>query len=120
MKIKLASALLIIIAFAGCKKDKDQATPYNAPPPVIVAAKSFSNVTFDNNKMFFSTEGTASTTLDSTQAKLVPTTIDLTYTWDPGYDAAGMLDPIVRSSNIYGWSSTFRTAWSSVSTSVTA
>src|SRR4030095_1076805 len=118
MKIKLVSALLIAIAFTGCKKDDDDNPAPVNNTPVVVAAKSFDNVLFDKDKMFFSTEGTSAVALDSNAAKLVPTTIDLTYTWDGGYDAPGMLDPIVRSSNSYGWSSTFHTAWSSVSEEV--
>jgi hypothetical protein len=113
MKTKILTLALLIITVAGCKK-KDN-NDDNGGSPSVKAAKSFSNVSFDNSKMFFSTLGTSGTTLDSNQAKAVASTIDITYTWDAGYDAPGFLDPVTRSSDLYYWSDQFQTPFTSVS-----
>lgn len=76
-------------------------------------AKSFSHVTFNSAKEFFSLDGNSNSTLDSNQAKLVGSTIDLTYTYDGGYSARGFLDAVTRSSGAYYWSSMFKTSWTS-------
>ncbi|HLG33744.1 MAG TPA: hypothetical protein VI757_02605 [Bacteroidia bacterium] len=135
--LKLTAVIfLITVTIIACNKKDDDNTPNLctdgiqnqgetgidcggpcAPCPVI-AAKSFSNVTFTYQKMFFSTAGSSTTVLDSNQAKLVASTIDLTYTWDNGYDAAGFLDPITRSSSLYYWSPMFQTTWTNVSKEV--
>ena len=113
MRTKILLIALLIVAIIGCKKE-DTTTTTTA----TTAAKSFSNVTFDSDKMFFSTSGSSNTVLDSNQAKSVAATIDITYTWDGAYDAAGFLDPITRSSSAYYWSSQFQTSWTSVSKQV--
>lgn len=75
----------------------------STPSNNATAPKSFSNVTFNSTNMYFSTSGNSNVTLDSNQAKLVASTIDITYTYDPGYSAPGFLDAVTRSSHSYYW-----------------
>lgn len=117
---KITYSIITIISLIAISCNNNNSSP--APVTTgstnngVTTSKSFSNVTFDNVHMFFSTSGSTSGTLDSNQAKLVASSIDITYTWDGGYSAAGFLDAITRSSHAYYWNGGFlQTNWTNVS-----
>lgn len=131
MKMKLVWIALIAFAISSCDKEEaetcsdgiqnqgetgiDCGGPCDPCPLPKTAPKTFLNVKFSQEKAFFSTKGDSNATMDSIQAMKVAGDIDITYTYDNGYSAAGFLDAVTRSSGEYYWSSTFRTPWTRTS-----
>lgn len=121
---KIVYSVMAVVGLIAISCNNNNSSPAPASPSApsngATTSKSFSNVTFNSTNMYFSTSSNSNVTLDSNQAKLVASTIDITYTYDPGYSAPGFLDAITRSSHAYYWNGqTFLQAnWANVSKQV--
>jgi hypothetical protein len=87
-------------------------TKTNNTPPAnnnnnTVAAKSFMGVTFGGKNLFFSTNGSATVPMDSINAKLAPSAIDITYIYNTDYSQPGFMDPATRTKHWY-WDDYYR------------
>lgn len=101
MKTKTKQLLMLlttgVLALASCKKEKvneNESADVNG-------IKTFHNITFTPTQAYFSTNGTMSAPVDSTQAKSIVNKIDITFIYDADYTEAGFLDPKVRSQEYY-------------------
>jgi hypothetical protein len=107
MKKILNLALLIAIATTSCKKKEDpepepEPTPAPAPSPASSnVPHTFENLTFNAASAFFSTNGSMTAPVDSTQAKSIVASIDLTFFFNYDYTEPGFLDPKARSQTWY-------------------
>lgn len=105
------SVVLALFVMVSCSKDAvDDTNNPNQP----VAAKKFEGIVFSKNNAYFSTDGSMTIPVDSNTAKAFSSKIDITYTYDSDYWAAGFLEPVTRSKMWY-WDN-FYASWLSNAT----
>lgn len=103
--------VFVLLVLASCSKDEPVDNGSNGTP---VAARKFENVVFSKNNAYFSTDGSMTMPVDSNTAKGFSAKIDITYTYDSDYWAAGFLDPVTRS-QVWYWDN-FYASWLSNAT----
>ncbi|MFZ4400174.1 MAG: hypothetical protein ACOYO1_09080 [Bacteroidales bacterium] len=86
--------LFSIVMMTNCKKDDSSTT-------TATASKAFVNLTFNKVNAFFSTNGSMSAPVDSTQAKAISSKIDITFIFNYDYTKPGFFDPKARAQQWY-------------------
>jgi len=107
MKKNLSTLILLIatcaILIPSCKKKDDNGDT----TPQLTPAKKFLNLTFSSTQAYFSTDGSMTAAVDSNQAKLISSKIDITFIFDFDYTEPGFLDPKTRS-QVWGWNQYYK------------
>ncbi len=96
MKIYVIFLASLFIFLFSCKKDDDGANDNNT-----TAALVFTDLTFNIENAYFSTNGSMTTPVDSNQAKTISDKIDITFIFNGSYMKPGFFDPIARSQHWY-------------------
>lgn len=99
MKNNIFVICILCISVFSCKKDSADEIQTTPTEPFI-----FEELTFNRTQAYFSTDGSMSGPIDSTQAKSSASKIDITFIYDFNYGEPGFLDPVTRSQEWY-WNS---------------